>query len=428
MLQSIPYLIFLLLYLNCTNSEINSVLIETGNKNEELPSSKFPSKKNFPENATKRPLVQLKPASKEKSYIFKSRPNSINTFAAKDLQAILSQLKEADKRVGSEPQTLVAQRASRQLSGISIDRLGRVSYKLLWKQDLANIGGCSLRDLRNIDPEYRYNYPVFIARRNATLVSIEHLKAMLMWDKVYIFGYNHEDASQFIDFLRQQIYANKEGLPFELLALESILGLACKLLTNRLDEYRPDIMRLLGQKSLDYAVGFKLFHPRLNELYPLKAFLNEMHTSIQEIRRAIFDILVSDEDMAEMYLTAKERGVQIKNHHTEVEEIFETYLMQIEYIASDVQEYQNDIRSTEELVEIELDIMRNRILQVEMILSISTFFVSCGAFVTGIFGMNLLSGFEAHPLMFYLIVAVLFGSIASCFGALFSYFKKHKLL
>jgi len=323
------------------------------------------------------------------------------------------------------------QRAARQLSAVVLDRNGRTTHKMYSKQELSESCGCSLRDLRNIDPDFRYAYPVFVARRNAIIVCVEHFKAILLPDKILLFGFNNPEVSIFVGTMKQQIYVNKENLPFELLALETMLGRICKFLNTKLDDKRPIIMEVLSHGGLNSG-EVKLFQPRLKQLYPIKAFLNEMQSVAQEIRRAIYDVLVSDEDMSAMYLTAKAMDLKGRSneirHHIEVEEIFENYLMQIEFLASDVQEYQNSIRSTEELVEIELDVMRNRILQVELILSVSGFFVTWGALITGLFGMNLLSGLEDHHSMFYWVSLFLFSGGGAAFAATIWYCKRQKIL
>ena len=62
----------------------------------------------------------------------------------------------------------------------------------------------------------------------------------------------------------------------------------------------------------------------------------------------------------------------------------------------DAEDSQAAVQNTEEFVEIQLDLLRNRVLRFELLLSISTFAVGCGALVTGIFGMNLMSHYEDH--------------------------------
>jgi len=323
-----------------------------------------------------------------------------------------------------------SKRNARQLAAVVVDMTGGTTYQVFSKQELSRMGGCNLRDLRSVDPEYRYQFPVFTARGASILVSVEDFKAMIFADKVFLFGFNNPEITELVGNLREQLQVNKEreNLPFELLALETLLGNLCKTLHKRFDLQRPKIEKLLSQGGLN-SQNVKLFQPRVVSLFPQKIFLNEMQTISQEIRRAMYDVLVSDEDMAEMYLTAKQSGSLVDtDNHIEVEEIFENYLSQIEFLSSDVQEFQSSIRSTEELVQIELDLMRNRILQFELMLSVSSFIVGIGAMVTGAFGMNLLSRLEDHPNMFWGVVGtlVLGGSVAMAVTV--TYFKSQNIL
>eukprot|EP00611_Tribonema_gayanum_P016585 TRINITY_DN2894_c0_g1_i4.p5 TRINITY_DN2894_c0_g1~~TRINITY_DN2894_c0_g1_i4.p5 ORF type:complete len:133 (+),score=35.15 TRINITY_DN2894_c0_g1_i4:1695-2093(+) len=114
----------------------------------------------------------------------------------------------------------------------------------------------------------------------------------------------------------------------------------------------------------------------------------------------------------QMYLTDAQRHKKRKDSdHEDVELIFENYLMQVELISSDIKDDQNEITNTEEIVDIELDVIRNRILQVELLLSISAFMVTLGALWTGIFGMNLKSHLEEQPHMFWVVTGAIFAWI-----------------
>ena len=76
---------------------------------------------------------------------------------------------------------------------------------------------------------------------------------------------------------------------------------------------------------------------------------------------------------------------------------------------------QSFVKNSEELMEIELALIRNRILRFELLLEISGLMVACGAAVTGLFGMNLVSHFEENSWMFYGItgvIAVLMAAVA----------------
>mmetsp|Transcript_4158 Transcript_4158/g.6353 ORF Transcript_4158/g.6353 Transcript_4158/m.6353 type:complete len:101 (-) Transcript_4158:28-330(-) len=68
---------------------------------------------------------------------------------------------------------------------------------------------------------------------------------------------------------------------------------------------------------------------------------------------------------------------------------------------------QSYVRNTEEVVEIELDLLRNRIMRYEMLLELSGLVVGVAAAVTGAFGMNLVNRLEEHPTMFYNISGAL---------------------
>jgi hypothetical protein len=72
-----------------------------------------------------------------------------------------------------------------------------------------------------------------------------------------------------------------------------------------------------------------------------------------------------------------------------LEMMLENYLNEMGWIASEVDEVLDTIINTEENVELQLDLLRNRILKVELRLSISSFVITSGALVTGLFGRPL---------------------------------------
>ena len=110
-----------------------------------------------------------------------------------------------------------------------------------------------------------------------------------------------------------------------------------------------------------------------------------------------------------------------------IETLFETYLNEIEWISADIEDIQDENINTEENVELQLDILRNRILRFELNLSIFSFIGTCGTLITGLFGMNLLSHMESHPLSFYgvaLFTSIICGYL---YLALTSFAKREKL-
>jgi hypothetical protein len=110
-----------------------------------------------------------------------------------------------------------------------------------------------------------------------------------------------------------------------------------------------------------------------------------------------------------------------------LEMLFENYLNEIEWIASEIEEIIDEITNTEEYVVLQLDLLRNRILKFELLLTVSSFVVTCGALVTGVFGMNLLNHFEMNKVMFYVVLALIFGGMGAAFSKITRYGRKERL-
>lgn len=188
--------------------------------------------------------------------------------------------------------------------------------------------------------------------------------------------------------------------------------------------------------------GLDVIITQVDELLPLKNKIDELRKRVKEIKRAITDILNNDEDMAMMYLPGgplpvassptapvaeeapaqatvvyhgfKKRGLNGEIIDTmNLEMLFENYLNEIEWIASELEEMHDEIINTEENVVLQLDLLRNRILRFELFLSISSFVVTYGTLIAGVFGMNLLSHFEQNGFFFYAITALIVSSMGA---------------
>lgn len=85
------------------------------------------------------------------------------------------------------------------------------------------------------------------------------------------------------------------------------------------------------------------------------------------------------------------------------------------------------LRSFLENVVLNIDLLRNRILRFELVLSVATFVITCGALVTGLFGMNLLSHFELNGVAFYVVATSLVAFMTSTFLGILKYGRREKL-
>ena len=219
-----------------------------------------------------------------------------------------------------------------------------------------------------------------------------------------------------------------------------------------------------------------MIQTQADELLPLKNKIDELKKRVKEIKRAITDILSNDNDMNQMYLSYTDvtnndiivdinsnsnmdsdndgnednnennnennnfinpdgmkiysnKNIDVKNENIIVdtmnlEMLFENYLNEVEWIASEVEEVIDEITNTEENVVLQLDLLRNRILRFELSLSMSSYVVTCGALITGLFGMNLISHLETDKNVFYIVTALLVSGMAAMYTSFNNYQKK----
>lgn len=139
----------------------------------------------------------------------------------------------------------------------------------------------------------------------------------------------------------------------------------------------------------------------LMHLLQLKNGLTSFEVTLRETGGAMRDLLETDEDMAEMYLSLKKTGrLPHSSEHGEVEVILETYLRKVDELLNEVEQMVRSITLTEEHIQIRLDSTRNSMMKLELLCSICTFGVTSAALGAALFGMNLPNGFEKSPLAF----------------------------
>lgn len=122
-------------------------------------------------------------------------------------------------------------------------------------------------------------------------------------------------------------------------------------------------------------------------------------------------LLASDEDMSMMYLTAfRDTGRRRSfDKHDEVEMMVENYVKQIDTLHSEVTSTLRAVKATENVTQIRLDAMRNRILRLEVFLNLGAVSVATGGLVAGAFGMNLHTGLEETPGLFLYVSGAMVG-------------------
>lgn len=225
-------------------------------------------------------------------------------------------------------------------------------------------------------------------------------------------------------------------LPFELLAVDVVLESVVRLLsmeTKQLCESVEATMKHIlsvmeggnvraKATSLASSTAFTTIdHARdskktynYEKLHILKDKAKETKARIKGLERALSLVLDDDADLALMNLsrliTHPERFIfplspAILNQEADSPElILEVYLEQAFNASNTLELLLGKINTTEGLVDVKLDTIRNRLLFVNTFFSLVMLFLGAGGLVSSLLGMNLLNYMEDNPTAFTKVV------------------------
>lgn len=267
------------------------------------------------------------------------------------------------------------------------------------RSDLCNEHRLNPRDLRKIDSRIPNLVPTILIRKEAVLINILHIRALVKADTVVLFdSYGSNDSrlhSVFLYHLEHNLKARGSGAPYEFRAIESILLSVLSALEAEMVFIRNLVGGLLAE--LEDDINHDKFKRLLHYSRRLVAFKNRAKL-VQEV---LEEVLEQDDDLDAMYLTDKKNGVLRNMHeHEELEVLLEFFSKQVEEIANEAENIEANVQSTQEIVELILDSNRNALLALDLKVSIGTMGIGTGALIAGLFGMNLKSHMEEMPYAF----------------------------
>ena len=206
-------------------------------------------------------------------------------------------------------------------------------------------------------------------------------------------------------------------LPFELQSVDAVLSSVSAILTDEVVDLQLGANKVIADLIRpDADVGD---HAQ-ETLRTLKNVVQEMTSRVRGFNRAIDTLLEDYEDMALMnlsrLLTHPERFVQpvpqavLEEESDEPELILEAHLQRGHTLVNALSLLEGQINSTEDFAERRSDTIRNRLLYINMIISILTLSATIGALFGSLFGMNVRNHIEDDPNAFRIIVwTTLFG-------------------
>ncbi|KAH9667519.1 Magnesium transporter MRS2-1 [Citrus sinensis] len=345
------------------------------------------------------------------------------------------------------------------------------------------------RDLRLLDPLFVYPSTI-LGREKAIVVNLEQIRCIITADEVLLLNSLDSYVLQYVVELQRRLTAagvnevwQSEGdtnrrrsrnfdnvfgntspdyLPFEFRALEVALEAACTFLDSQAAELEIEAYPLLDELTS------KISTLNLERVRRLKSRLVALTRRVQKVRDEIEQLMDDDGDMAEMYLTEKksrmeasfygdqsvlgyrsndiqsisapvspvssppdtrklEKSLSIARSRHESMRSSDSTTDSVEELEMllELKEYIDD---TEDFINIQLDNVRNQLIQFELLLTTATFVVAIFGVVAGIFGMNFAIPFFDEPAAFkwVLIITGVCGIIIFC--AFVWFFKYRRLM
>lgn len=260
------------------------------------------------------------------------------------------------------------------------------------------------RDLRKVDSRIPNIVPTILARKEAFLINILHVRALVKSDTVLLFdpigSVDTRLQSVFLYNLEHNLRDVRSPMPYEFRALESILLSVSAALESEMDI----TARLVSDLLLDLEDDIE--REKLKNLLHYSRKLSGLRNRATLVHEAIEEVLKNDDDLATMYLSDKKAGrVREPHDHDELELLLESASKQIEEIVTEADALDANVSSTQEIVELILDSNRNALLALDLKVSIATLGIGAGTLFAGLFGMNLQSHLEENPYAFYSVSA-----------------------
>lgn len=266
-------------------------------------------------------------------------------------------------------------------------------------------------------------------------------------------------------------------LPFEFRALEVALEAACTFLDSQAAELEIEAYPLLDELTS------KISTLNLERARRLKSRLVALTRRVQKVRDEIEQLMDDDGDMAEMYLTEKKKRMETsfygdqsvmgyrstdgasisapvspvssppearklekslsiaRSRHEsmrssesgtesieELEMLLEAYFVVIDSTLNKLTSLKEYIDDTEDFINIQLDNVRNQLIQFELLLTTATFVVAIFGVVAGIFGMNFSIPLFDDPGAFKWVLIITGVTGAIIFSAFVWFFKYRRLM
>ncbi|PRW56958.1 Magnesium transporter MRS2-4 isoform A [Chlorella sorokiniana] len=279
------------------------------------------------------------------------------------------------------------------------------------------------------------------ARGGAILFRTAVCKAVVYWDKAVLFPSRRLNDTVKISQSIKAAIVQTSPLPFELKVLEALLSETARAYANKSKR-----LAIVAETVLtDINTTFSSSAGELQRLIPIQRKLTEVQNDVQEVLEAIGDVVNDDAEIKKLCLTERQERTQAahiaaKTGHAQLppaletrggrtpemrmaSSIMESYEFKLQGTHSSLKEVLENIEQTRTVWHMQLDHQRNRVLRINLLISIISLGAVTATLPAAFFGMNLSSGLEELSGVFWPVVqlSVLMGGVAA--ALMYGYWK-----
>ena len=295
---------------------------------------------------------------------------------------------------------------------IEINSSGATAEKEISRKNL--IAEFAIRP-RDLWPIFSRKHPVAILRRgSAIILNFRSIRAIIGEKKFYLFNAEKKTAEKFLPFVIEKIKTRSE-INFEHIILDAAFLIILEKIKIKFDDFEKISVRIL--KTLDSEMRDENFE----QLLAIKKQISKLGTKSRGINEILQEILDDDEKIEYLFLCEKKPNIE------NLEFILEEHFDQIEDVVSRIDELNENIDDSQEILTLKMASLRNTIIKFDLVLtSLAAIFAVIGA-ISGIYGMNLHNGLEKNHAAFFLFF-LFFGALFLIFSVgIFIFLKRKKI-
>jgi len=303
-----------------------------------------------------------------------------------------------------------------QMSTCSMQTSEILKDSAIYARDLFSLQLTSKQEYRHNQKRtarYGRTMSAILPRGKEIVLSFGAIRAVISKKDAWIFDAHAVAVKEFASDLQQHLQEQdsfatsisaEQKEPFELVFLEAVLRDTTDVFFRRIRLYEPIV-----DDFLDKVANEVFSDSGVHLLVPLKDSLQGFEMHVKQCLECLTGLLNNDEDMLALLITEQDSALQQgrkveHSRHSDVELLLEEYGRQLNNILFEINYMLQRLQSKQDFVTLALSSYRNRMIRMNLYMSITGLSLGIGTASAGFFGMNLVNGLENHPMAFNAVI------------------------